>query len=134
MGRTTSHARSTYTRWPLALNAVSAAFVPVLITVNTVGSVIYQATRSSRSRKVTKLVEQYLSAQRDLNDDLVAKYDQLIEIPNIHVSDSLTVLERAFSPDVVVPTLGSVELTTKMGVDEAEVLDTEERALNFFLA
>ena len=116
---------------------VGQAFIPVpvlgAVIGNTVGSVMYQATRASLSRKETELIEHYLSAQRDLDDELGAEYDHLIEMLNVSMSDYLEVLERAFSPDVVVAALGSVELAMKMGVDEAEVLDTEEKALNFFL-
>jgi hypothetical protein len=116
---------------------VGQAFIPVpvlgAVIGNTVGTVMYQATRASLSRRESDLIEGYLSMQRDLDDELGAEYDHLIEMLNVSMSDYLTVLERAFSPDVVVAALGSVELAMKMGVDEAEVLDTAEKALHFFL-
>jgi len=116
---------------------VGQAFIPVpvlgAVIGNTVGTVMYQATRASLSRRERDLIEGYLSIQRELDDELGAEYDQLIEKLNVSMSDYLEVLERAFSPDVVVAALGSVELAVKMGVDEAEVLDTEEKALTFFL-
>jgi len=76
------------------------------ITANTVGRVIYQETRSSLSRKEAKLIEHYLSAQRDFDDELVAEYDQLIEMLDVNVSDYFTVLDRAISPSFLVPALG----------------------------
>lgn len=109
--------------------------VPVLGAVigNTVGTVMYQATRSSLSRRETALIEGYLAAQRDLDDELNAEHAQLIEKLNLSTADYFAVLQRAFAPDVVVAALGSVELALKIGVDEADVLDSEAKALSFFL-
>ena len=109
--------------------------VPVLGAVigNTVGTVIYQATRSSLSRRETNLIEGYLAAQRALDDELNTEYEELIEKLNLSMSDYFAVLQRAFAPDVVVAALGSVELALKIGVDEADVLGSEAKALSYFL-
>jgi hypothetical protein len=109
--------------------------VPVLGAVigNTVGTVMYQATRSSLSRRETALIERYLAAQKDLDDDLNTDYEELIERLNLSMTDYFAVLQRAFAPDVVVAALGSVELALKIGVDEADVLDSEAKAFSFFL-
>jgi len=109
--------------------------VPVLGAVigNTVGMVMYQTARSSLSRREAELVEQYLDAQSDLDDELDAEYAALVEKLNASMSDYFTVLERAFSPDLLVAAVGSVELALQIGVSEDEVLNTEAKVLSFFL-
>ncbi|GGK65082.1 hypothetical protein GCM10011591_41670 [Nocardia camponoti] len=45
----------------------------------------------------------------------------------------VSTLDGAFSPDVQVALTGSIELALELGVDAAEVLDTDEKTLAFFL-
>jgi hypothetical protein len=49
------------------------------------------------------------------------------------MSDYLGVLERAFSPDVEVTLLRSVELALELGVASEEVLNSDEKVLANFL-
>lgn len=109
--------------------------VPVLGAVigNTVGTVMYKAVSSSLSKQETALIEHYLGEQRVLDDQLAAEYQDLIEKLDASMSDYLAVLERAFSPDMKIALLGSVELSLKLGVASEEVLDSEERILAYFL-
>lgn len=109
--------------------------VPILGAVigNTVGTVMYKAVSSSLSKREATLIERYLGEQRVLDEQLAAEYQELIEKLEASMSDYLGVLERAFSPDVEVALLGSVELALKLGVASEEVLDSEEKVLAYFL-
>lgn len=109
--------------------------VPILGAVigNTVGNIMYQAVSSSLSKREAALIEQYLSEQRELDGQLAAEYQELIERLDASMSDYLEVLERAFSPDVEVALLGSVELALELGVPTEDVLDSEDKVLAYFL-
>lgn len=109
--------------------------VPVLGAVigNTVGNVMYQAASSSLSKREAALIERYLGEQRVLDEQLAADYQDLIEKLEASMSDYLGLLERAFSPDLEVALLGSVELALELGVASEEVLDSKEKVLAYFL-
>ncbi|MGV8871257.1 MAG: hypothetical protein ACOH2Q_01930 [Rhodococcus sp. (in: high G+C Gram-positive bacteria)] len=105
--------------------------VPVLdaVIANTVGVVMYEAVSSSLSEREALLIERYLDEQRVLDEQLAAKYQELIEQLDAGMSDYLGVLERAFSPDVEVALLGSVEFALELGVAAHEVSDSDEKVL-----
>ncbi|OYD67293.1 hypothetical protein [Rhodococcus sp. OK302] len=109
--------------------------VPVLGAVigNTVGIIMYKAVSSSLSKREALLIEHYLGEQRALDEQLAAEYRELIEKLDASMADYLGVLERAFSPDVEVALLGSVELALELGVASEEVLDSDEKVLAYFL-
>lgn len=109
--------------------------VPVLGAVigNTVGTIMYKAVASSLSKREAELVERYLGEQRVLDEQLAAEYQELIEKLDQGLSDYLGLLERAFSPDVQVSILGSVELARGSGVPADVILDSEEKVLAYFL-
>ena len=68
-----------------------------------------------------------------LDEHLAADYQELINRLDASMADYLDVLERAFSPDVEVALLGSVELALALGVAEDEVLDSEQKTFTYFL-
>lgn len=109
--------------------------VPVLGAVigNTVGIIMYKAVSSSLSKREASLIVQYVDEQRALDEQLAARYQALIDKLDASMSDYLGVLERAFSPDVEVALLGSVELALELGVASDEVLNSDEKVLSYFL-
>jgi hypothetical protein len=109
--------------------------VPVLGAVigNTVGTIMYKAVSSSLSKREASLIAHYLDEQRELDEQLAADYQELIDKLDATISDYLEVLERAFSPDVEVALLGSVELALELGVASEEVLDSDEKVRAYFL-
>lgn len=109
--------------------------VPVLGAVigNTVGIILYQAVSSSLSAREASLIVQYVGEQRALDEKLAADYQELIDKLDASMSHYFGVLERAFSPDVEVALLGSVELALELGVAPDEVLDSDEKVLAYFL-
>ena len=109
--------------------------VPVLGAVigNTVGMVMYSAVSSSLSKREAELIALYLEEQRVLDEHLAADYQELINRLDASMADYLGVLERAFSPDVEIALLGSVELALALGVAADELLDSEQKTLTYFL-
>jgi hypothetical protein len=109
--------------------------VPVLGAVigNTVGMVMYSAVSSSLSRREAELITLYLEEQRVLDEHLAADYQELVNRLDESMGDYLAVLERAFSPDVEVALLGSVDLALTLGVVADDVLDSEQKTFTYFL-
>ena len=109
--------------------------VPVLGAVigNTIGTVMYQAARTSLSAREMALIAGYARAQRELDESLSADYAQLIDELTASLSDYFEVLERAFSPDVLTAVQGSIELASTVGVKPEDLLDSRAKARRFFL-
>ncbi|ORM38272.1 hypothetical protein [Williamsia sp. 1135] len=109
--------------------------VPVLGAVigNTVGTIMYKAISSSLSQREASLIEHYLSEQRELDEQLADDYQELIEKLDASMSTYVGLLERAFSPDVEVALLGSVDLAMELGVASEDILDSDEKVFAYFL-
>ncbi|MFC6009451.1 hypothetical protein [Nocardia lasii] len=100
---------------------------------NTVGTVMYKAVASSLSKREAALIERYLEEQRVLDEQLAAEYQEMVARLSRSMSEYLGLLERAFSPDVQVALTGSIELALGLGVTAEEILDSDEKALAYFL-
>lgn len=109
--------------------------IPILGAVigTTVGTVMYKAVASSLTKREAALIERYLDEQRTLDEQLSAEYQATLEKLDQSMSDYLGLLERAFSPDVQVALVGSVELAVELGVASDEILDSEEKVDAYFL-
>lgn len=109
--------------------------VPILGAVigNTIGTIMYRTVASSLSELETELIERYLDEQRDLDEQLSAEHQELIRKLNEGMSEYVGLLERAFSPDVQIAFLGSVELARQLGVPAEDILDSEEKIRAYFL-
>ena len=109
--------------------------VPVLGAVigNTVGTIMLKAVSSSLSEREAALIERFAAEQRALDEQLTAEYAGLVEQLGSTMTTYLEVLGRAFSPDIAVALLGSVELARAVGVAPEEVLDSEEKVVAYFL-
>lgn len=109
--------------------------VPVLGAVigNTVGMVMHSVASSSLSRREAELIERYLAEQHALDEQLATEYQELIDRLDASMAEYLTVLERAFSPDVEAALLGSVQLALHLGVAADEILDSDQKIQDYFL-
>jgi hypothetical protein len=94
---------------------------------------MYQAARSSLSEREMALIAGYARAQRELDEALSADYAQLIAELTVSLADYFDVLERAFSPDVLIAVQGSIELASTVGVKPEDLLDGPAKARRFFL-
>ncbi|MGW2659969.1 hypothetical protein ACWCW7_03330 [Nocardia tengchongensis] len=139
--RTRVHRNLRARRLEAAVSALSSAVgqatipIPILGAVigNTVGIVMYKAVASSLTKREAALIERYLDEQRALDEQLATEYQGILEKLDQSMSDYLGLLERAFSPDVQVALVGSVELAVALGVASDEILDAEEKIDAYFL-
>ncbi|MDK1329106.1 hypothetical protein [Arthrobacter sp. zg-Y1143] len=109
--------------------------VPVIgaLIGNTIGPIMYQSASHSLSKIEADLINGYLADQSVLDEKLAAEYGRLVEELNEGLSTYLAVLERAFSPDLQIALLGSVELARKLGVPTEEILDSKNKTSAYFL-
>lgn len=109
--------------------------VPILGAVigNTIGTVMYKVASSSLSEREAELIARYLEEQHALDEQLDAQYKDLVSKLDQAMFEYLGLIERAFSPDVELALIGSVELALHLGVSSEEVLDSEERIHSYFL-
>ncbi|AZZ53551.1 hypothetical protein [Rathayibacter festucae] len=118
-------------------SAVGQAIIPIpilgAVIGNTVGTIMYNAASSSLSARETALVNSYLDDQRVLDEKLAVEHDALIGKLEASMSGYVTALDRAFSPDIEVALLGSIELAREVGVPSEDILDTDEKVHEYFL-
>ncbi|WP_067818012.1 hypothetical protein [Nocardia inohanensis] len=109
--------------------------IPILGAVigTTVGTVMYRAVASSLTEREAALIKRYLDEQRTLDEQLATEYQAILDQLDQSMSDYLGLLERAFSPDVQLALLGSVELAVELGVAPNEILDSDEKIDAYFL-
>ena len=109
--------------------------VPVLGAVigNTVGTIMYRAVAASLSKREAALIDSYREGQLVLDEELASEFKEIMATLDASMTSYLAVLERAFDPDIQLAFLGSVELAVEMGVPTEEILDTNDKALAYFL-
>lgn len=124
-----------------AVSALSSAIgqavipVPVLGAVigNTVGTVIYQATKDNLSEYEQKVLAEYAEQQKQLDAELKNEYELLLDQIQIEMTEYMNLLEIAFHPDPIIALDGSIRLAAVLGVPQNEILDTSEKLDAFFL-
>ncbi|MBL1079244.1 hypothetical protein JK358_33045 [Nocardia sp. 2] len=109
--------------------------IPILGAVigTTVGTVMYKAVASSLTKREAALIKRYLDEQRTLDEQLAIEYQAILEKLDHSMSSYLGLLERAFSSDVQIALVGSVELAVELGVASNEILDSDEKVDAYFL-
>ncbi|MVU76007.1 hypothetical protein GPX89_01965 [Nocardia sp. ET3-3] len=109
--------------------------IPILGAVlgTTVGTVMYKAVASSLTKREAALIEHYLDEQRTLDEQLAIEYTAILDKLDQSMSNYLGLLERAFSPDMQVALVGSIELAVELGVASNEILDSDEKVDAYFI-
>lgn len=109
--------------------------VPVLGAVigNSVGTMMYKIAKDHFSKKEQAIMKQYYDELIELDNKLDKQYQQFVLELSNSFEEFLSILEKAFSPDINVALDGSIELAKACGVDENEILDTKEKAFAYFL-
>lgn len=109
--------------------------VPVLGAVigNTVGTLVFSSVAGALDAKEAELIARHLAEQHELDERLTAEHRELLDLLGVSMAHYLDALDLAFSPDPAIALTGSVELALRLGVDPDEVLDTDEKALSYFL-
>lgn len=109
--------------------------IPVLGAVigNTVGNVLYQATKEGLSKHEEKLIQSHLAEIHEYNKKLDQKYKDFILGLTEDLNKFMELLNKAFAPDYRVALEYSVQLAIRLGVDEKELLKNESEIDEFFM-
>lgn len=124
-----------------AVSALSSIAGQVLIPVpilgaiigNTVGSIMLQIAKNHLSSKEEKLIEEYLKSIYELDNKLQEQYQSFIDELNKDLLLYMSILNRAFAPDIRIAFKGSIDLAKQAGVPQDEILDTQEKIESYFL-
>lgn len=110
--------------------------VPVLgaLVGNAVGTTVYELGKDFYSAQETALLERYAKEISDLDCQLERDYAVCVDDLRKNMATYVSLLGRAFSPDVVMAFDGSVELAASLDVPEDEILRTRQEIDDFFLA
>lgn len=108
--------------------------VPVLGAVigNAVGTMLYQISKDSLSKKEQQLIEEYIESINRLDAELEDQYQNFLAELSRDVAVFMEILDRAFAPDIRLAFAGSVQLAKKMGVPAEEILDSKEKIISYF--
>jgi len=109
--------------------------VPVIGAVigNTVGTMMYQITKDTLSKKEQKLIEEYLKSIRELDVKLDKKYKECVLKLNHELENYYYLLDSAFANDYELALQGSVELAISVGVNPDELLKSLEETDKYFM-
>ena len=94
---------------------------------------LYQIAKDNLSAKEQKLIEEYLVEIEDLNEELQDKYKAFLDELTQDMELFMSILDRAFAPDIRMAFSGSVELAKEMGVPADEILDSKEKIASYFM-
>ena len=101
---------------------------------NIVGTTAYELGKDVLRRNEQSLLSRYAEEQEALADELADEYTECITHLNRGMARYIDVLGRAFSPDIDVSFMGSVELATFVGVPGREILKNKNDVDDFFLS
>lgn len=120
-----------------ASSLVGQALIPVpvlgALIGNTVGLVIFKSVSSALTSYEEELIANFLATQEELDTQLSESHQILIDSLNESMAAYLDLLERAFSPNIEIAFLGSIELAKEVGVSADDVLTTAEEVSEYFL-
>lgn len=109
--------------------------VPVLgaIIGNAVGTMMYKIAKDNFNNKEQAIMKKYYDDLFEFNKKLDKQYEQFIAELSKAYEEFISILDVAFSPNVEDALNGSIQLAKACGVDESEILDTKEKAMDYFL-
>ena len=109
--------------------------VPVVGAVigNAVGTIMYQIAKDNFAEKEQRMIEEYVNSISQLNDEMDAKYKIFINELMDSMSLFVSLLEKAFSPDIRIAFEGSIQLAKEMGVPTEEIIDSKEKLYSYFM-
>lgn len=109
--------------------------VPVLGAVigNTIGTLVFSSATEALSVREAQMLVRHLAEQHELDEHLAAEHRELLDLLDSSMARYLDALYLAFLPDPENALTGSVELALQLGVEPDSVLDTDEKALSYFL-
>lgn len=109
--------------------------IPVLGAVigNTVGNVMYQATKDNLNKYEQEMIQQYMQEIEKLNCKLDEQYYSLVKELEKDLNKYFDLLNVAFACDYSISLEGSVNLAKYIGVEDSEVLHNLSEVDSYFL-
>lgn len=110
--------------------------VPVLgaLVGNAVGTTVYELGKDFYSKQEAALIERYAEEVNNLDDQFERDYADCLDGLRKNMAIYVSLLDKAFSPNVAMAFDGSVELAASLDVPENEILHTRQEIDDFFLA
>lgn len=84
-------------------------------------------------RKEQELVNEFLQSQHQMDETLAEKYDQFLAELNAQSAQFYELIDHAFAPDFREAFLQSILLAKAVGVQQEEILSSQEDVDQFFL-
>lgn len=109
--------------------------VPVLgaLVGNAVGATVYELGKDFYDKREAELLAHYAQELKALDTELDGEYAACISSLRENMSEYISLLEKAFSPNPAMAFSGSVELAASLNVPDGEILHTREEVDDFFL-
>ena len=116
---------------------VGQAIIPVPIlgalVGNAVGTTVYELGKNFYNKREAELLAHYAQELKALDTELESEYAACISGLRENMSEYISLLEKAFSPNSAMAFSGSVELAASLNVPDSEILHTREEVDDFFL-
>lgn len=109
--------------------------VPVLGAVigNAVGTMMYKLAKDNFKEKEQAIMKRYYDNLLELDNKLDEQYRKFVVELSQAFEEFISILDKAFSPNIEEALNGSIELAELCGVSNEEILDTKEKAMIYFL-
>lgn len=109
--------------------------VPVLGAVvgNTIGTMMYEIAKENLSTREQKIFEGYLNSVYQVDMALEEQYQKFVKEIGKDMQLFMSLLDRAFAPDIRMAFEGSVDLAKSCGVPVDEILDSKEKIISYFM-
>lgn len=109
--------------------------VPVLGAVigNAVGTMMYKLAKDNFKEKEQAIMKRYYDNLLELDNKLDEQYRKFVVELSQAFEEFISILDKAFSPNIEEALNGSIELAKLCGVSNEEILDTKEKAMIYFL-
>ena len=109
--------------------------VPILgaLVGNAVGTTVYESGKDFYGKREAELLAHYAQELKALDTELDCEYVACINSLRENMSACIRLLEKAFSPNVVMAFSGFGELAASLNVPEDEILHAREEGDDFFL-
>ena len=109
--------------------------IPVLgaLVGNAVGTTVYELGKDFYNKREAELLAHYAQELKALDTELDGEYAACISGLRENMSEYISLLEKAFSPNAAMAFSGSVELAVSLNVPDGEILHTLEEVDDFFL-
>lgn len=118
------------------LLASTASFLPnaeVAAFSQAMASFAFSYGRLMLYRKEQELVNEFLQSQHQMDETLAEKYDQFLAELNAQSAQFYALIDHAFAPDFRESFLQSILLAKSAGVQQEEILSSQEDVDRFFL-